>query len=625
MMTVSTFALGLLLSWSPSASAQGPAAEQDGVEVLARGPVHEAFAEPVDGQPRPTPRVRQQPPDPVEELPPDQKPEGDNVQWIPGYWAWDEERNDHVWVSGFWRVPPPGRQWVPGHWQRVGDDWQWVPGFWAAPSRTQIELLPPPPESIETGPSWPAPAANAIYQPGCWVYRDFRYVWRPGCWIDYRPGWVWVPAHYVWTPAGCVFVDGYWDYPLRGRGLLFAPVCFRRPVLVRPGWCYVPRYVVREDCLLGALFVRPAFRHYYFGDYFGARYQRQGFVPWIDFRIGRGCVDPLFGYYRAHHADRRWEPDLRALYAGRHQGDLLPPPRTLVQQNTLIQNIQNKTVNVYQMTVLAPLAQADRNGIKLQTVDRNQRLVAQKAVEGLREVAQQRRQAERQLLDKGSPPAKPADPVRVVKLDRPKPPGGKEAAVTPPPPPAPSWPEPVRPRKEETSPKKDVSPPPKGVVPPAASRKDNPPPAPPKQAPPPSPPRQTAPRALPPKEVNPPPSKPPQTPPAPPPKQPAPPAPPKQATPPAPSSQQAAPPPPKQAAPPAPPKPTVPPPPQQVAPPPRPPQQAAPPPKQTAPPPPPPKQPPPPAARKGVAPPAPPTRQTPPPPSRPTKNDKPKK
>lgn len=33
-------------------------------------------------------------------LPPDQKPEGDDVAWIPGYWAWDDERNDFLWVSG---------------------------------------------------------------------------------------------------------------------------------------------------------------------------------------------------------------------------------------------------------------------------------------------------------------------------------------------------------------------------------------------------------------------------------------------------------------------------------------------------------------------------------------------
>ncbi|MFH1748080.1 MAG: hypothetical protein ABIG44_13675 [Planctomycetota bacterium] len=39
-------------------------------------------------------------------MPPDQRPESADVTWIPGYTAWDDERNDYVWVSGVWRAPP---------------------------------------------------------------------------------------------------------------------------------------------------------------------------------------------------------------------------------------------------------------------------------------------------------------------------------------------------------------------------------------------------------------------------------------------------------------------------------------------------------------------------------------
>ena len=35
-----------------------------------------------------------------------------------------------------------------------------------------------------------------------------------------------MPAHYVWTPRGYVFVDGYYDYSVARRGVLFAPVYF---------------------------------------------------------------------------------------------------------------------------------------------------------------------------------------------------------------------------------------------------------------------------------------------------------------------------------------------------------------------------------------------------------------
>src|SRR5262249_43813180 len=128
----------LLLVQAP-AEGQPPA---DGPEVLARGPVHEAYAEPVDPRPQASPVVPKQPPEAVEETPPDQRPEGDNVQWINGYWAWDDERNDFIWVSGFWRVPPPGRRWVPGHWQPVDGGHQWSPGIWAAVEQPEIEYVP---------------------------------------------------------------------------------------------------------------------------------------------------------------------------------------------------------------------------------------------------------------------------------------------------------------------------------------------------------------------------------------------------------------------------------------------------------------------------------------------------
>src|SRR5207247_617576 len=102
-----------LAAWfatDPAAARQD--ARPDGVEVLTRGPVHEAYAEPTDPTPRATPVVPQQPPEPVPELPPDTRPEGDNVVWIAGYWAWDDDSRGFLWVSGFWREAPPGRRWV---------------------------------------------------------------------------------------------------------------------------------------------------------------------------------------------------------------------------------------------------------------------------------------------------------------------------------------------------------------------------------------------------------------------------------------------------------------------------------------------------------------------------------
>src|SRR6185503_9924505 len=67
---------------------------QDGAEVLTRGPVHEAFAETITFDPQPGIVAPKAPPTAIEEVPPLQRPEGKNVNWIPGYWGWDDERND---------------------------------------------------------------------------------------------------------------------------------------------------------------------------------------------------------------------------------------------------------------------------------------------------------------------------------------------------------------------------------------------------------------------------------------------------------------------------------------------------------------------------------------------------
>src|SRR4051812_2159217 len=101
----------------PAAADAEPAVPK-GVDVQARGPVHEAFATPT-GEPAATSPVPKKPPAPIEEMPPEQKPEGDAV-WIGGYWAYDDDRQDFLWVSGCWRTLPPGRQWVAGYWREQG-------------------------------------------------------------------------------------------------------------------------------------------------------------------------------------------------------------------------------------------------------------------------------------------------------------------------------------------------------------------------------------------------------------------------------------------------------------------------------------------------------------------------
>ena len=67
------------------------------------------------------PAAPAEPPEPIEELPPEYRPDGDNVRWIPGYWAWDDERQDFLWISGLWREvdrPEDIERWTRDHRER---------------------------------------------------------------------------------------------------------------------------------------------------------------------------------------------------------------------------------------------------------------------------------------------------------------------------------------------------------------------------------------------------------------------------------------------------------------------------------------------------------------------------
>jgi hypothetical protein len=234
----------LLAALATVAPAQQPDPQapppQPGVEIQARGPVHEAFAQPNQPAPiGPTEVAPKEPPAPVPELPPDQRPDGVNVEWIPGYWQWDTDGNQFIWVSGVYRNAPPGRQWVQGYWAQTQNGWEWVHGFWA-PAGQDVTYLPQPPAPKEDEPAQPAPGDDYFYIPGNWAYQQNQYAWQPGYWAQSQPNWVYVQPQYYETPGGCIYVNGYWDYPLANRGLLFAPVIFTQPLWTTPGWFFRP-------------------------------------------------------------------------------------------------------------------------------------------------------------------------------------------------------------------------------------------------------------------------------------------------------------------------------------------------------------------------------------------------
>jgi hypothetical protein len=313
------------------------------IVVLTRGPLHEAFAQPVILDEGEAFMIANRPPAPLDEMVPDEKPEGNHIVWIPGYWSWDTDRNDFIWVSGCWRAVPPNRSWVPGYWAQVRGGYQWIAGFWTTADAEEIEYLPTPPATLEEGPPPGEGSPSGIWIPGCWVRHDGRYAWRPGFWEPARPHWVWQPAYYVATPRGWVYVEGYWDYSLDRRGVAFLPIYAPSRLYGRSDFRYSPDMVLDLNTLMLNLFISPRRHHYYYGDYYGAEYSREGYRPWYEVRDHHDWYDPIYVHQRwEHRDDHQWGEHQREGYDRRRDNKDLRPARTYEAMRTQSAHLPEK-------------------------------------------------------------------------------------------------------------------------------------------------------------------------------------------------------------------------------------------------------------------------------------------
>jgi WXXGXW repeat (2 copies) len=308
-----------------------------GIEVLAKGPVHESFAEIVLFDPTAGIVISQSPPEPIQEIPATEKPDDPSALWIPGYWGWDVDRKDFVWVSGVWRIPPPGRTWVPGGWTTVEGGYQWFSGYWSGAESQGAQPLPPPPNSLEVGPSSPSPGPQYEWTPGYWewIFEQQTYVWHPGCWRLDEDNWVWVPSYYCRSPGGVIFVSGYRDFEFAGRGCLYSPIYFQEALYLSPSYTYRPCYPMNISLVASCLFVHPTTCHYYYGDYFSHTNRSRGYFPCHTFGSSYRGFDPFVGY-----GDQRSSLVRRRLHAQIEQqvGAFLRNPGLRPADNFILQN-----------------------------------------------------------------------------------------------------------------------------------------------------------------------------------------------------------------------------------------------------------------------------------------------
>lgn len=146
-----------------------------------------------------------------------------------------------------------------------------------------------------------------------------------------------------------VFVQGYWDYELNRRGVLFAPVYFPRAVYRRPGFSYSLSVVVDIGNLQFSLFTSPRYSHYYFGDYYDDAYIGIGIYPWFECERRHTWYDPIYEHSRWHFHNTypRWDEHERNEYDLRRSNKNLRPPRTYHEmENRLIRLPESKRGNI---------------------------------------------------------------------------------------------------------------------------------------------------------------------------------------------------------------------------------------------------------------------------------------
>jgi hypothetical protein len=403
-----------------------------GSQVLAQGPVHEAFAKPVAMEAEEPILVPQQPPANLQEVPPSEQPAGAGIVWVPGYWAWDQDRNDFIWVSGCWRNAPPNTYWVPGHWLQAGNGWEWITGFWkpiASQTQQEIEYLPAPPAPTDVDPPGAPPQPDMVWVPGCWYWDQGHYIPRNGYWITQQVGWVWVPSHFAWTPHGYIFVQGHWDHDMDNRGVLFCPAFFPRPVRTLAGFVFSPGACVDLGMLRLNLFVYPRYRHYYFGDYYDNSYTRIGIFPWFKCETIHTWYDPLYVYDRWHFqkTDPHWAANLVRGFDDRQSHRDLRPAHTITELQAQISRLPaNRRPERPLAESIKTYAVSQHTTVKFQRLnDTDRRQIAAKATD-VHALRTQRAQWE---APKASAP-RPASPAKPEPTPRKQEPAPKPAKIT---------------------------------------------------------------------------------------------------------------------------------------------------------------------------------------------------
>ena len=158
-------------------------------------------------------------------------------------------------------------------------------------------------------------------------------------------------------PAATFSSPGIGITPWRNAAWSSARSTTTTPYYIGPNYYYSPSVCIDTPVLTGYLFCRPAYCHYYFGDYYDPMYVGVGIYPW--YAVRRHGYEPLFVYDRWYYGrrDPGWEVRMRGDYAYRVAHIDARPPHTYAAAMRL-----NVGAGGVRFTLAAPIGRVAAGG-----------------------------------------------------------------------------------------------------------------------------------------------------------------------------------------------------------------------------------------------------------------------
>ena len=305
--------------------------------------------------PRLAPSFAKEPPQPIQEMPPDQKPAGQNIQWIPGYWAGTSRATTSSGsaASGASRRPIVSGFPATGTKSTGATSGSREPGFRSVRetrAKPAVVLAPAPAEPRSRSQHAPALSQREL---------DSRLLVLASVGIRLaarilggRPAQLDLDARALCLdPEWLSLRAGYWDLPVANRGLMFAPVYYPQPVYAQPNFVFTPSIGIVGSAVTANLFVQASTNQYMFGNFYAQNFVSVGITPWFSFSFATGpplFYDPLFSYYAVINVRQNpgWVAAVREQYVLRRDRVELRPPNTYIEQTRIIERNVNITRNV---------------------------------------------------------------------------------------------------------------------------------------------------------------------------------------------------------------------------------------------------------------------------------------